>query len=137
MDEDGNKYYNNAAGLHTDKTVDSVTLSFAVTVPAVTERTTWKNVALLSYSNPNDPDPTDPDPSNPDPSNPDPDDPHRGRTPIPSNEVEIEETVVPSNSPQTSDDQNIDRWFLLLVISGLGLMITGVAACKGRARKQK
>ena len=124
---------------------DTVTVSFRVIVPSVTEQTVWENVALLSYSNPNDEpsDPNDPDdpsdPSDPGDSN-DPDDsgdPHRDRTRVPSNKVEIEEPVEPKDSPQTGDHQNLQLWFVLFGISCAGLLATGAMTFGRKSRKQK
>lgn len=117
---------------------ESITVSFQVTVPKVDERTLWENVALLTYDEPDDhipdePNPDDPTPDDPAPGNPDPDDPHRGRTPIPSNIVEIEELII--DVPETGDDMSLQLWITLFVISGFGLITTGAFSRKGKSRK--
>lgn len=53
---------------------ESFEVTFKVKVPAVSKDTSWKNIAVVTYSN-------DPE----------------GETPHPSNEVEIEEPVIPAN----------------------------------------
>lgn len=53
---------------------ESFEVTFKVKVPAVSKDTSWKNIAIVTYSN-------DPE----------------GETPHPSNEVEIEEPVIPAN----------------------------------------
>nr|WP_286146495.1 hypothetical protein [Ileibacterium valens] len=53
---------------------ESFEVSFKVKVPAVSKDTSWKNIAIVTYTN-------DPE----------------GETPHPSNEVEIEEPVIPAN----------------------------------------
>ena len=74
-------------------------VSFEITVPAVSEETTWKNVAAVDYSN-------------------DPDDPEDKKDPEPSNEVEIEEgvpsidlvkTAKVNDGEATTEDQKVEE----------------------------
>ena len=73
----------------------TASVSFQVRIPAVSEATTWKNIASTGYGN---------NPENPTPDDPDYD-PQNPNKEIPTNEVEITEEPVPptpSNNPRPS-----------------------------------
>ena len=92
------------------------TVSFKVTLPAVTEYTRWKNVATAVYDNPPSGTPGGNTPSGNTPGgNP----PGSSGNPLISEEVEVDEG--PIIVPMTGDNSHMLLWTALMLLSLLGI----------------
>ena len=84
----------------------TITVSFSVTVPDVDEKTTWRNIATVDYTN-------------------DPEDPTNEKDPEPSNPVEIvEEPEGAHTTIPTSDNVNAVFYVILAIAALVTVMIS-------------